>query len=217
MRISRIGSRYAVIEIRSTEEFTTFLNPIPETERIARAIEKRTSDPVKQLELITRWVHENITYMPDWLTSGKGECFSSPRETLRRRAGDCEDMSFLICSIANALRRRPKPVYVTIGYYRPPYRQPRSFHAWAYCGGVVCEGTAGFITGKDDERYHPIFGIQRDAIYIFKPVRYFLEKEEGADIMDVISSPAVGVLATAAVPVVTAGVKTLIEEVKKRG
>lgn len=221
MKVSKIGSRYAVIKMKTTEEFTTFLNPIPETVKIARAIEKKTSNPVKQLKLITKWVQENILYEPDWLTSGKAECFSGPKTTLMRRAGDCEDFAFLICSIANALKRKPKPVYVTIGYYKPKYREPRSFHAWAYCGGVICEGTGGFITNKHDERYHPILGIQRDAIYIFKPVRYFLEKDsEETNIMDIISSPIVPVIAAAAAPLVAAGVKEAIErvkEVKKHG
>jgi len=174
----RIGSRYAVMEMISEEPLTTFLDPTEETRAIAKEIEKKSDRMYKRLQLVTEWVYNNIKYQPDEVTTGAPEMFSSPTVTLRRKVGDCEDMAFLICAIANSFSDKiPEPNYVTIGYYQAGIKPPFSFHAWAYCGKIVCDGTAGFVTVEDDERYNPILGISRHAIYILKPISYFTRRD----------------------------------------
>lgn len=51
----------------------------------------------------TRWVNQNITYMRDSRLYGTIEYWATPKETMDRRAGDCEDMSFVLASILDSL------------------------------------------------------------------------------------------------------------------
>ena len=170
-------TRYAVATVAGSHPFTTFLSPFPEGQKIAREIEenvrKRGRNIQDVIREITEWVHEHIIYESDILNYGEEDYFASPRLTLERGTGDCEDESFLIASMLNSLRVKPKTVYVTVGLYKNLFN-PTSYHAWTYVEhGIIAEGTAGYIAVKGEEKYknyHPMFGIQKDAIHIFWPI-----------------------------------------------
>ncbi len=190
----KVHTRYAVGTVAGTHPFTTFLEPFPEGMKIARSIEekvrKKGGKEIDVISAITKWVYENIRYESDWLNYGQADYFASPRLTLERGRGDCEDKSMLIASMLNSLRIRPKTVYVTVGLYKHIF-EPTSYHAWTYVGnGIVCEGTAGYIAIKGTERYsryHPMFGIHQDYISIFWPIRQTekaLGIEEGLSILN---------------------------------
>jgi transglutaminase-like putative cysteine protease len=54
--------------------------------------------------IVNAWVAKNIHYVPD----PNFELVQNPEETLRLRAGDCDDVAVLIASIYNALGLRTK-------------------------------------------------------------------------------------------------------------
>lgn len=54
---------------------------------------------VQTLGTLLHWVHDNITYREDSAYHTKEDFFQPPEETLRNRAGDCEDFSILYAAL----------------------------------------------------------------------------------------------------------------------
>lgn len=54
-------------------------------------------DQVCQADIYLRWIHENISWVPD---IGTAETVAAPWRTLEVKAGDCDDLSSLLASMA---------------------------------------------------------------------------------------------------------------------
>jgi hypothetical protein len=63
---------------------------------------------------IREWVASNIDYLPDEKRWGK-DYWQTPEETLSYYTGDCEDFSFLLCSLLRAYGIAAERVYVALG------------------------------------------------------------------------------------------------------
>jgi hypothetical protein len=59
---------------------------------------------------IQEWASSNITYVRD-----DGEYWQTPKETIERKKGDCEDFSTLLCSLLRARGIPADQVYVAVG------------------------------------------------------------------------------------------------------
>ena len=67
---------------------------------LAKAITKGLSTDTEKMYAVEQWVNENIEYELDITNYRMGEYWAYPTETLNHGDGDCEDMAFLISSLA---------------------------------------------------------------------------------------------------------------------
>ena len=74
---------------------------------------KIVSKTGKDIRDLSMWIGKNIRYRYDKEVWGESEYFQLPRETIRIGTGDCEDMAFLLASLARAAGHRD--VYVALG------------------------------------------------------------------------------------------------------
>jgi len=77
--------------------------------RYADEITKSCNDNECRASEIYWWITENIEYIPD---PGDEEQIQSPEETLRRRGGDCEDISILMTSLLISMGIDANPIFV---------------------------------------------------------------------------------------------------------
>jgi hypothetical protein len=78
--------------------FLQFPNPIIRTK--ALEITKGATSDDEKMEMIQKWVVENLQYMEDKAQYGYDELWAPPVMTLQSMKGDCEDGAFLIMSLA---------------------------------------------------------------------------------------------------------------------
>jgi hypothetical protein len=94
--------------------------------------------PAARLREAYNYVTLNVRYVADMTQFGYEEVWQMPDSTLKRGIGDCEDLSFLLCSLLRALGIRAG---VTFGTFKGVG------HAWveAYVDGSggVLESTSG--------------------------------------------------------------------------
>lgn len=73
----------------------------PTIVQLAREIVRgRERDAAAQASALLSWVRRSIAYIPDPVGV---ELVQTPRETLRREAGDCDDMAALLAALAGAV------------------------------------------------------------------------------------------------------------------
>jgi len=77
----------------------------------AGIVNKVGDDPSSRLSAAFNYVTANIKYVTDKLHYGYTEVWAMPDETLKRGLGDCEDTSFLLCSILHALGINARVVF----------------------------------------------------------------------------------------------------------
>ena len=69
----------------------------PNNARVQRALAKSgargVGDKMQQVEVINRWVNENIAFGEDQAVYGRADYWAPASETLRRGTGDCEDFA----------------------------------------------------------------------------------------------------------------------------
>lgn len=104
---------------------------------IMRKLEGEDS-PGNRLREAYNFVTLNIQYVTDISQYGYEEVWALPDETLRRGMGDCEDLSFLLCSLLRALDVQASVVF---GVYKG------GGHAWVEASldgvGGILESTSG--------------------------------------------------------------------------
>lgn len=62
-----------------------------------------TRHKIKSLEDYAQWLEDNLRYQND----GKADNWASPQQTLRKKAGDCEDYALLNTSVMQVLGYQP--------------------------------------------------------------------------------------------------------------
>lgn len=94
--------------------------------------------PANRMSEAYNFVTLNCTYVSDMAQFGYEEVWQMPDSTLRRRMGDCEDLSFLLCSLLLALDVQARVVF---GMYKGVG------HAWVEASvdgaGGILESTSG--------------------------------------------------------------------------
>lgn len=77
----------------------------------ARLIEEKTRVKLKRVELALRLVQDEFRYLSVNLEVG-GQIPSTPAEVLRRRYGDCKDLTLLLCRLLGLLGVSARPVLI---------------------------------------------------------------------------------------------------------
>jgi len=113
----------------------------PQVQAVAQAIVEKLGsedDPAARLREAYNYVSANTRYVTDVKQFGYEEVWAMPDEVLKRGLGDCEDLSFLLCSILQALGVRARVVFGT---------WQGQGHAWVEAGvdgvGGILESTSG--------------------------------------------------------------------------
>jgi predicted transglutaminase-like cysteine proteinase len=79
----------------------------PNKSRIQRAISSsgavRSADKLQQLEIVNRWVNQNIAFAEDRDVYSVADYWAPAGETLRRGTGDCEDFAIAKMEMLSAL------------------------------------------------------------------------------------------------------------------
>jgi hypothetical protein len=106
--------------------------------------------PSTRLREAYNYVALNIKYITDKAHYGYPEVWAMPSETLKRGLGDCEDSSFLLCSLLLALE---VPAHVVFGVYKG------EGHAWVEAG---FNGIGGILETTGDQ---PFIGFADPSAY----------------------------------------------------
>jgi hypothetical protein len=141
----------------------------PSVQAVAAAlVEKLGQDdsPAARLREAYNFVTLNVRYVLDMTQYGYEEVWAMPDETLKRRMGDCEDLSFLLCSLLRALG---VPARVVFGEYKGVG------HAWVEAS---VDGTGGILESTSGQ---PFSGFS-------DPAGYSVEGVSGAGPEDPISA-----------------------------
>ena len=72
------------------------------------------SDPIAEIRQVNRWVNHTIAYREDSALWHKADYWADARSTLRKRAGDCEDIAIVKYQALIGLGFAPSDVYLTI-------------------------------------------------------------------------------------------------------
>lgn len=72
------------------------------------------SSLVARLELVNAWANRSIRYTEDAQQYGQADYWADPAQTLRRRAGDCEDIAILKMQLLAAAGVPRSAMYLTI-------------------------------------------------------------------------------------------------------
>jgi len=121
--------------------------------------------PQARLREAYNFVTLNIKYAEDMRSYGFEEVWQLPKTTLERKLGDCEDLSFLLCSLLLALGVRSR---VVMGEWKG------KGHAWVEAqvngtGGILETTTAQPFTGFADPKDYSVVGTspQEDPFIMF--------------------------------------------------
>ena len=113
----------------------------PSVQAVAREIVAKLGEgdnPTSRLREAYNYVALNVRYVTDTKVFGFEEVWQKPSSTLQRGLGDCEDLSFLLCSLLQALGVRSRVVF---GEYAG------QGHAWVEASadsvGGILETTSG--------------------------------------------------------------------------
>lgn len=118
-----------------------------------------------RLQEAYNFVMLNVPYVPDMTVFGYEDVWQLPDSTLRRRMGDCEDLSFLLCSLLVALGIQ---AHVVLGMYKGvghawveasldgaggilESTSGQPFNGFADPTGYEAEGTYGTVVGAPDQ------------------------------------------------------------------
>jgi len=133
---------HAYVDGRSGLNPNDFVRPDdPLVQAVARKIIEKLGaqdSMANRLREAYNFVTLNIRYVSDMTQFHYEEVWQMPDSTLKRRMGDCEDLSFLLCSLLRALGVDARMVF---GVYKGVG------HAWVYAeadgvGGIL-ESTSG--------------------------------------------------------------------------
>lgn len=129
-----------------------FINPEdPSVQAVAASIvNKAGADGMARLREAYNYVTANIKYVTDKQQWGYPEVWAMPDETLKRGLGDCEDTSFLLCSLLLALGINARVVF---GEYKG------QGHAWVE---TWFDGTGGILETTSGQ---PFTGFADSAAY----------------------------------------------------
>lgn len=72
------------------------------------------SNSLDKLSMVNAWTNRNVRYVEDKMEFGKADYWSDARSTLRRRAGDCEDIAIAKMQLLAALGFERSHMYLTI-------------------------------------------------------------------------------------------------------
>lgn len=97
--------------------------------------------PAARMREAYNYVTLNIRYVADVAEYGHPEVWAMPSETLKRRVGDCEDLSFLLCSLLHALGIQAR---VMFGEWRG------TAHAWVE---AAVNGAAGILETTSNQPF----------------------------------------------------------------
>jgi len=165
--------------------FTTFLSPTGATQQLAATLTQGCTTPLQALNKLVkiRYIKASdnypiVSYKSDQAGYKELEFWASPDQTIANRFGDCEDMSMLICAMAQGLpdNLRPQEVRVAVGKADPLIILPfisglGMFHAWceALVDGVwyIVDGVNGHCGRYPDPRYRHIFAIYATKVQMF--------------------------------------------------
>ena len=124
----------------------------PSVQAVAASIvNKAGAEPSARLREAYNYVTGNIRYVTDKTQWGYSEVWQMPDETLKRGLGDCEDTSFLLCSLLIALGIN---AHVVFGEYKG--KGHAWVEAWFDSTGGILETTSGqpFTGFADPAAYH---------------------------------------------------------------
>lgn len=83
------------------------VRPVPLDERIVNIV---NINRILSLEDYVQWLRENIKYRED----GEKDYWSTPKETLQNRFGDCEDYAFLNEAVLRVFGYQPKVLAIKV-------------------------------------------------------------------------------------------------------
>jgi hypothetical protein len=123
-RAKSLASRRSMVQVaarfKDFNESSAFLRKLADSYGRDRAIRELTvdiitaecdsRDKVCQALACARWVQENVYYVHEGF-----ETFQTPTTTARELAGDCDDMSTLICAMLNSIGIRNTMCIIAIG------------------------------------------------------------------------------------------------------
>jgi transglutaminase-like putative cysteine protease len=170
------------------DKFTTFLDATPQTQAVAFRLTAGAERPLaalRKLALIRRANRGDdkpyVGYLSDLKNYGKIELWTSPNETLERGSGDCEDMAFLICSMANSLPNHLGPDEIRVGIGKVdriailPFIMGTlngMYHAWAEArignNWYIIDGVSGKVHSVPDRRYQTTYAINEWGMRIIR-------------------------------------------------
>jgi len=137
-----------------------YLNPAdfitpedPSVQAVAKSIVEKLGaedNAASRLREAYNYVTLNIRYVTDIKQWGYPEVWAMPSETLKRGLGDCEDLSFLLCSVLHALGVRSRVVF---GEWKG------QGHAWVE---AWTDGTGGILEATSGQ---PFTGFADPAAY----------------------------------------------------
>jgi hypothetical protein len=138
-----IALDHAYVDGRRGLNPADFIRPQdPAVQAVAAALLNKLSgsddSPSARMREAYNFVTLNTEYVPDMTQYGYEEVWAMPDEVLRRLRGDCEDLSFLLCSLLLALGVQAQVVF---GMYKG------QGHAWVEAqvdgAGGILESTSG--------------------------------------------------------------------------
>jgi hypothetical protein len=118
----------------------------------AKIVEKLGAEDsmTNRLRAAYNFVTSNMRYESDMKQFGYEEVWQYPESTLKRRMGDCEDLSFLLCSLELALGVNARMVF---GVYKG------EGHAWVW---AEADGASGILESTSGQ---PFTGFADPADY----------------------------------------------------
>lgn len=94
--------------------------------------DSKTLTPLEIMQAVNTFVNKHIKYVPDQVLYKAKDYWASPQETIKHRAGDCEDIAILKYWILVRLGLQPVFYYCHI-------RQTGQKHIVAACRGYVLD------------------------------------------------------------------------------
>ncbi|MBA7654219.1 hypothetical protein ES703_62095 [subsurface metagenome] len=165
----------------------TFITPKdPAVQAVGASIISKLGDQDSldaRLREAYNYVSLNIKYVLDKTQFGLPEVWMMPSETLKRGIGDCEDSSFLLCSLLLALS---VPARVVFGVHKG------SGHAWVE---AWIDGTGGILETTSDQ---PFTGFADPSGYGVDRTFGDLQKEDPFMAFLVYIAPGLGLFAIGA-------------------
>lgn len=117
------------------------------------------SAKIVDMPSLHNWVRRQVAY-----TREAADVWQSPKETLTRHKGDCEDYAVLERAGLLALGYKEASIYVVVAYDAVT----REDHAVTFCGDHFLDCRSPTVLHKSQFRdYRPIFAFQQASMSLF--------------------------------------------------
>lgn len=156
------GTRIGRFEVRDTWQSAQFLANLSTAEdlrdptivALGQTARARLPDPIDCAAALQKFVQRRVRFQRE-----DPETFQSPRETLRRGFGDCDDSSRLLVALARAARLPARFAFLVVG------SPPQPVHVYAEIGlsgrWIPAETTIAAELGEDPRNAAARLGVRR--------------------------------------------------------